>query len=124
MRTTDILVRLIIEVEEGFDLSPFISIANQLVSELCVDNDYADDRLESIERYLAAHFYTNFDPRLAAEKAGPVSVNYQNAVDLGFDSSFYGQTAMRLDTSGNLSSLNQKMKKGIKPRVGITWIGN
>ncbi len=124
IRTTSVLVGGIITVESGFDLTPFIEIANELVTECCSSVDAYDAiRLEKIERYLAAHFYTNYDPRMSSEKAGTVAARYQDAVALGFDSSFYGQTAMRLDTAGGLSELNTNMKNGKKSGVSISWIG-
>lgn len=124
-RTTDELVGGIIEVDSDIPLTPFILIANELVTECCTDleTDYADARLVLIETWLAAHFYTVRDMRAEAEKAGPVSEKFQSKVDLGFDSSHYGQTAMRLDNQGGLSALNEKIKKGISHDVGVTWLG-
>jgi hypothetical protein len=106
---------------------PFITIANELVTEYCTGTngpttEYSEERLELIERWLAAHFYTNRDPRATNESAGAVSVGYQSSVGLGFDTSHYGQTAMRLDTNGGLSTLNENMKKG-RPRVRVSWLG-
>lgn len=122
-RTTDENIALIIDYESGKDLSSFILIANELVTECCGDEGYTETRLELIERYLAAHFYTNYDPRTSSEGAGAVSASYQGATNIGFDSSFYGQTAMRLDTSGGLAALNEKIKKGKKRTVSISWVG-
>lgn len=122
-RTTDENVSGIIDVSSGQDLTAFLLIANELVTECCGDSGYTDVRLELIERYLAAHFYTNYDPRATSEAAGSVSASYQGSTDKGFDSSFYGQTAMRLDTAGGLAALNEKIKKGIKSGVGVNWLG-
>ena len=125
-RTTDASVGGIIEVDSSISLTPFISIANELVTECCgsVTPAYSTTRLELIERWLAAHFYTNRDGRAFREKAGSVSKEKQSKVDLGFDTSHYGQTAMRLDTLGGLASLNEQSKKGGNQPVSATWLGS
>ena len=128
VRTTAEDVQGIIEVDASIipddaSMLPFITVANELVTEYCVGQGYTDARLELIERWLSAHFYTIRDMRAESEKAGPVSAKYQSKVDLGFDSSHYGQTAMRLDTQGGLSRLNKTIKDGNRVAVGVTWLG-
>jgi len=123
VRTTSTLVGGIIELEDDFDISPFIAIANELVTECCSEDDYDATRLEMIERYLSAHLYTNYDPRAKSEKAGDVSVSYQSAVDLGFNTSHYGQHAMLLDTAGGLAALNKRTQDGKTSSVAVTWMG-
>lgn len=124
VRTTTVLVGGIIEVDVKITLTPFIEVANELVTECCSEDDYTTTRLELIERWLAAHFYTVRDMRAETEKAGPVSERKQSKVDLGFDSSHYGQTAMRLDTAGGLTRLNEQTKQGKKPLVSVAWLGD
>lgn len=130
-RTTRAQVEGIIEVDATIipnddAMAPFIAVANELVTEACVTNGpstaYTNDRLELIERWLTAHLYTHRDPRAVTEKAGSVGAGYQSKVGLGFDTSHYGQTAMRLDTNGGLAKLNEDTKKG-KPRVSVYWPG-
>lgn len=120
MRTTSENVGDIIELDASIDPTPFMLVANELVTELCLASGYTETRLELIERWLAAHFYTNRDPRSTDEKAGPVSVTYQSAVDLNLNSSHYGQTAMMLDTAGNLKTLNNKKAKRV---LSVSWLG-
>ena len=132
-RTTLAAVAGIIEtdpqvVPDEAAMLPFIEVASELVTECCTGAagpavEYSTTRLELIERWLAAHFYTNRDPRATSEGAGGVSSSYQSSVALGFDTSHYGQTAMRLDTNGGLAVLNQDTKKGGKRRVGVAWLG-
>ena len=129
-RTTDLLVGGIIEWDSDVTkvthvpLAPFIEVANDLVTECCGGvATYDAARLERIERWLAAHFYTVRDMRAESEKAGPVSEKKQSKVDLGFDTSHYGQTAMRLDTAGGLAILNEKAKTGKTGLVGVSWLG-
>jgi len=132
VRTSLALVGTIIELDaeivpDETAMLAFISPANELVTEVCTGDNtpstaYDDTRLELIERWLAAHFYTIRDPRGVNEKAGPVGVAFQSAVGLGLDTSHYGQAAMRLDTNGGLARINESTKKG-KPRVGGFWAG-
>jgi len=120
MRTTSGQVADIIEVDASIGLEPFMMIANELVTEVCTDKGYTDSRLELIERWLSAHFYTNRDPRAVNEKAGPVGVTYQSAVALNLNTSHYGQTAMLLDTAGGLAALNTLKKKKV---LSVSWLG-
>jgi len=131
-RTNEAAVRGIIKAEVSISLTPFIQMANGLVTELCTvangpDTPYGNERLELIERWLSAHFYTNYDPRLEQQKAGEASGKYQSKVDLGLMSSHYGQTAIYLDTNGKLAEFNRKNTKPASPGDGkstsILWLG-
>ncbi len=124
-RTTSALVEGIIENSESITLTPFIEAANLLVTQCCTDltEDYTSDELEKIETWLAAHVFTIRDMRAEYERAGSVSEKKQSKVDLGFDTSHYGQMAMRLDYHGGLAKLNVEVKKGAaKIFVGL-WMG-
>lgn len=122
-RTTQENVELIIEVDSGDDLTPFIAVANDMVTTLCTNSDYGTDKLELIERWLSAHFYTNYKPRAKMEKAGSVSETKQDKVDLGLNSSFYGQTAMQLDTAGNLAAHNRSTQAGNATEPAFIFLG-
>jgi hypothetical protein len=132
IRTTDAAVRGIIETVVTTSLVPFMTAANELVTELCapvlatdgVTPYYTAARLELIERWLSAHFYTNLDPRAVSEKISVISERFQSKVDLNLATSHYGQTAMILDTKGGLARWNEDIKKGIK-RIDarIKWLG-
>ena len=125
VRTTDEEVEAIIEVDSRISLTPFIVAANQIVTDNCTDytTDYTVAKLTLIETWLAAHFYTVRDMRASEERAGTVSERKQSKVDLGFDTSHYGQMAMRIDNLGGLAALNEKIKAGSVKSVGITWLG-
>ncbi len=113
----------IIDVDSGVDLTPFITAANELVTELCTDSDYTDDRLTIIETWLSAHFYQVYDQAVANEKAGSVSVGYQFKIELNLFQTKYGQTAMLLDTAGNLAALSKRIEDGEPAGVSIIWMG-
>jgi hypothetical protein len=127
-RTTDELVGGVIEVDASIPLLPFITIANELVTECCTGTkgptpEYEPSRLEIIETWLAAHFYEVRDKRASAERAGSVSQNFDREVALNLNNSQWGQTAMLLDTNGGLAALSKDIEKGRKRVVGVTWLG-
>lgn len=125
MRTTPTAVGKIIELDPTItDITPFIDIASELVTEICVPAGYTDSRLEMIERWLAAHFYAIRDPRYASEKAGSVGASYQHEVGLNLAVTTYGQQAMILDTKGGLANLNKSTELGRARKVSITHLGN
>lgn len=128
-RTTDAAVKGIIEVDSSISTTPFIEVANELVTEICVDDlsedeeAYTATRLELIERWLAAHFYAIRDLRVASEGAGGVSQSFQYQVGLNLNVTIYGQQVLMLDTKGGFAALNQQAKDGDRKSVGITWLG-
>jgi hypothetical protein len=109
----------------------FLLSANEMVTELCVPMGYTDVRLELIERYLAAHFYTVENTRADMEGiAGGPSEHLQGKTEEGLRSSLYGQAAMRLDTKGALAVMDNGQLKYAKPPaavagkgVGILYVG-
>lgn len=131
-RTSRANVAMIIELDvtvvpDDAAMAPFIDVAGELVTEHCTGasgpaTPYTDTRLELVERWLAAHFYSCRDPRAKSEGAGSVNVTYDITGGLGFDGTTYGQTAMRLDTNGGLTRLNENTKKG-KPNAKVIWLG-
>ena len=126
-RTTSTLVEGIIAVDSTSipDLTPFIDVANQLVTDVCTDSDYTDAKLPIIETWLAAHFYAIRDPRPDSQKAGSVSQKLQYKVDLNLAVTTYGQQAMIIDTAGNLAKLNKQATTGnVVASASITWMGD
>ena len=133
-RTTRTYIATIIELDativpDDVAMEPFILTANELVTEVCTGDNgpataYTDARLELIERWLAAHFYAIRDPRVTSEGAGGVNASYESRVDLGFNLTRYGQMAMMLDSNGGLAKLNEDVKKGGKPSIGVFWPGD
>lgn len=122
-RTDASTVGGIIEVDSDIVLTPFIAIANELVTEHCTDSDYTDDRLAYIETWLAAHFYKLRDLAIASEKAGSVAVKYQNKIGLHLNQTIQGQTALILDGAGNLAALSKRMEEGEPASIGFWWSG-
>ena len=122
-RTTKAEIEKIIELDATIkNLTPFITAANELVTEFCSDSGYTDARLLMIETWLAAHFYAMRDPRTTSESAG-VSVSYQGSVGLNLQLTHYGQMAMVLDTAGGLAAHNKDTTNGRKKAIGVSWLG-
>lgn len=122
-RTTSENVQGIVEVDASISLTPFITVANAVVTKHCVDDDFTAADLELIERYLAAFFYCLRDKRLVSESAKGVGQSLQHVEDLGFDANEYGQMAKRLDWSGALAALDAASKGGLRKTVDWTWGG-
>lgn len=122
-RVTDDDVKELIDVDASISLTPFISIANELVTELCTNSSYDTTRLARIEAWLAAHFYSMRDQSIASTKAGSVSVNYQYKIGLQLAQTKHGQTAMLIDTAGNLAALSKKTERGRVSTASVTWAG-
>ena len=122
-RTTEAAVEKIVEVDSTIDVEPFIEVANELVTEVCADSTYTAARLELIERWLSAHFYSIRDMKVATEAAGSVSQTFQYAVGLNLNVTVYGQQVLILDTDGSFAALQAQAKSGTMRTVGITWLG-
>ena len=129
-RTTTSNVVGIIEIDSGISLTPFIEVANALVTEVCAaatDSDgdlvYDATRLELIERWLSAHFYHQRDPKASREEVDDVASTYRSIVEIGFNNTHYGQMAMRIDTNGGLARLNEAAKAGKSTTVSLSWLG-
>ena len=123
-RTTSAAVEAIIEVETGDSLTPFIEVANHMVTQHCTDSSYTDTTLELIERWLSAHFYAIRAPRPDSESVGPVRTKYQYKVDLNLFVTTYGQHAMLIDYEGNLAALSKRIEEGQSSEAEVTWIGS
>lgn len=137
-RTTAALVSGIILVQDGVDITPFISVANQMTTDICTypqpgqdaslflpyTDGFIGSKMELIERWLSAHFYTIFDNQLSHAKAGTVSVGFQYKIDLGLKVSLYGQQVLRLDTYGGLAALDNVVNAKRQIKVSINWLGH
>ncbi len=122
-RATDAMVIDVVEVDSDISLTPFITAANELVTEVCTDSSYSSTRLQLIETWLAAHFYAMRDQQVMMERAGPVQTQYQHKGGLCLYQTKQGQTAMILDTAGNLAQLSKRIEGGEAAGVVFGWMG-
>jgi hypothetical protein len=145
-------VRKIIDFDPSItDFTPFISAANQLVTEICANsippwgegrqnayrpqgeaaqpgqsyfNPYDQQRLATIETWLAAHFLAIRDPRYASERLGQAAATYTTQVGMNLSATPYGQQAAFLDTHGGLAWLDKHISQGKRGQVGIVHLGS
>ncbi len=125
-RTTALLVGGIIDITPGVDITPFMDTANSIVNQWCLDSrfGYSNDQLELIERWLSAHFYAVYDPRSQSERAGDVGVTYQGKTGMILESTSFGQQAMMVDYMGALAAFQRRLRDGVPPKPGITYLGS
>lgn len=101
---------------ENPSLAPFIDTASAVVDDVakCAtdkDETLTSVRLELIERWLAAHFYVCSDQTYSSKSTDGASASFHGQTGMYFESSRYGQTAMRLDPSGCLNALGSSERK-------------
>lgn len=89
------------------EVTPFLSSANVLITDVLTDEGYGDATLKEIEKWLAAHFVAIRDPQVAKEKIGDVDAAYQGKTGLGLNHTSYGQQVMILDHHGKLAEIAQ-----------------
>ena len=120
-RCTEEQVRSLVDSDNKVRIKPFITTANVLTTDLSSEDSgslLSASTLIEIEKYLAAHFYEHRDQALASQKTGDASGEYQGEWGKGLNGSSWGQTAMLLDKTGYLASLNKGRKV-----VSIGWGG-
>jgi hypothetical protein len=83
--------------------------------------DISSSRLEVIETWLAAHFYGQSDKPLSEEDKGEAAAVYDGKTGMFLTSTRYGQTAIRLDSTGYLAKLEEDQAGN--RRGSIEWLG-
>lgn len=92
-------------------VNAFINTANQLVENLLVGQGLGEETLTEIEKYLTAHFMTLLEPKAHSEQIDTeYRVTYQGQTKMRLEASFYGQTALLLDSSGSLQRASEELK--------------
>lgn len=95
-------------------MDPHIKSAAHIVTDqIAGDSATTNEKLELIERYLAAHFATVFVREATQEKAGSVGATYGGSRQRGtrLESTRFGQMAISLDDTGALALLNEAKTK-------------
>ena len=91
------------------DLTPFVEVANLLVTEELAAMGYSVERLTKIELYLAAHFALITLERggLTRQKIGDSEDFFQawTNTEIGLAATRFGQQVLILDTSGKMATL-------------------
>jgi hypothetical protein len=116
-RVTEAEVKAIIDTDlDSTAITPFITVANMIVTDRLADEGLTDELLKEIERWLSAHFVSIRDPRMLEEKAGQASAKYalgNPGNRQGISATPYGQQALLLDPTGRLASAD-KLKADMK----------
>lgn len=105
-------------------LTPFIETASVQVNRvaaraLATATTLSDADAELLERWLASHYYLVSDPVLKQKATKGASGTIEGQTGDGFASTRYGQTAMQLDPTGYLASVNS----GVRRKASVTWLG-
>jgi hypothetical protein len=124
VRTTTQAVELILggHYDGTSGLQPFIDTATIFVDRIVAadtNGEMTTAALERVECYLSAHFYAHADQITQSRNTGRASGQFMGRTDMGFDSTQYGQTAKRLDTTGLLVKLDQPLR----PKASCSWLG-
>lgn len=108
------------------DITAFLTTAAAVMNEVFQPEDQlSDELLTEIEKWLAAHFIAcTRVQQLQSSKAGTVEAVFQGRTGFGLRSTYYGQTVLRLDTTGKLVRLeNQSSPFNALKKATITLIG-
>ena len=110
-RVTTDEVKEIISTSET-ELTPYIVAAGTLIDDLLVGHGLTTTQLKEIERWLAAHFLSAKVPKgqLMEQEIGETREKYAEGKAFGeaLASTYYGQRALLLDTTGRLSNIGLK----------------
>lgn len=110
------------------DLTGFITDANDIVNEMLVADTsgrISDTRAVSLEKYIAAHLYCLADPTFKQKATEGASGTTLGSGGQGYEASFYGQHAKRLDPTGYLAEQDAALTgKGMNRISGFSLGSN
>jgi hypothetical protein len=98
-------VSAIIDTER--DVTPFLETANVVVGSILASSGLAQNVLDQITKYIAAHFvWLTESNSLVQKEVGGTREVYRTFSDksTGFQTSRFGQMALTLDTTGTLAA--------------------
>jgi hypothetical protein len=111
-RVTDVEVGLILDTDVT-DFTPFISIANILVTtQLSTPAKITNSTiLKEIERWLSAHFFKcSLEQQEKVHEVGSTKATFMGAGnEVGLGATLYGQQAIAMDTSGTLANMGKSI---------------
>jgi hypothetical protein len=101
------------------DLAPYVDTASALVDDVAAcaaakNKALSAARLELLERWMAAHYYTKSDRTFASKSTGGASGAYITDPETPEP---YKSAALDLDTSGCLAAILKRQ------RAGGSWLG-
>lgn len=110
-RTTIEDVKNIIDTDlPDTEIQAMIDTVSRLVDSVFANCSLSEDVLKDIETYLTAHIIASTKERQGSEEeAGTAKIKYTGKFGEGLSSTTYGQTALLLDTCGQLQNLGKKV---------------
>jgi hypothetical protein len=104
------------------DLTPFIQTANGMADRVAAcaaakGKALTPQELQSIEGWLAAHFYAQMDQLYKSKSTGGASASFQGETGKGLESTLYGQSALMADYSGCLTVISKRQV------ARLNWLG-
>lgn len=118
-RVTEDQVRSILlddyDKDNAPSLLPFITAANIFTDRLYTKAlakgiTLPVKELTAVEQWLSAHCYVMSDQNYTSRNTDSASGSFQGQTAMNFDASKYGQTAVALDSSGLLASINKQAR--------------
>lgn len=125
-RTTVLAVQTLLETNNdyrsGKDLQQFIDSATVVVDRVQAmaisrSKTLTAGELELIERWLSGHFYAMLDQTYSSKSTNGASGSFHGQTGMKFEATKYGQTALSLDYSGSLDSLQKRQT------ASCSWLG-
>lgn len=115
------------EQGQPINLSHCIQLANVITDQISDNDDdgvMTDKKLAQIEKLLAIHFYTFRDQQYKSKSVDGASDNYQGDTGMYFESSFYGQTAKMMDSTGTLAEMERNARENAgRHEISMDWLG-
>lgn len=102
-------------------ITAFITTANLIVTENLGSSSLSADRLEEIEKWLAAHLASTRDQRQQSRTIdGRTVLTFQGKTGTGLNSTYYGQMVLMLDITGTLALISEGLKKASIEMIDAT----
>lgn len=110
------------------DLQVFINTATKFVDRVVtlaltysvlgpLDDTPTTGAATDLEGWVAAHLYAVSDKPLQSKSSGKASGQFSGQTGMGFDSTLYGQHALRIDYTGVLNAIDKRKL------AGAGWLG-
>lgn len=108
--TTEEVKRIITTAVDDSDILTCIDVGSNLVDDLLVGKGLSTARLKDIELFLAAHYVAIKDPdagMLVEQEIDGTRSKYGGDLGMALAATRYGQQAMALDITGELTSVGK-----------------
>ena len=122
LATLDALLAVCKEIDSSTptdETDSFISSAHVALVTRLDGYGLPEELLTKIEVYLAAHFATLTYREVVRQTMTPFSETFSSKVDLGFNSTRYGQMAVSMDPTGKLAVADKRPVKMYSIGSGI-----